>query len=117
MEAQFESILTMRHAHKVQFGRSDLYFTCLLTAKSEEITVDAEIQDATWMSPAQLKRECPFPTVLTALEILEKNNLDQAFAGREYKPYYANRMPYQLYSTKALDLWVPNYINDLPPPR
>lgn len=115
IKAQFQSILTMRHAHKVQFGRSDLYFTCLLTALSDDIRIDAEIQDAMWMSPEQLQQECPFPTVLTALELLRSNRLDDSFTGREYKHYYANRLPYQLYATKNLEQWVPNYIHGLPP--
>jgi ADP-ribose pyrophosphatase YjhB (NUDIX family) len=102
VRARFKSILTVRHAHEIQFGRSDLYFTCHLTAESEDILIDAEIQDATWMTPEQLKKECPFPTVLTALEMLFTNNLDRGFTGKEFFPSYY-RAPYRLYSTKVLE--------------
>lgn len=114
--AKFESILTMRHAHKVQFGRSDLYFTCLLKSESNQISIDAEIQDAMWMEPERLKEVCPFPTVLMAVEMLQSNKLDKAFTGRSFQPYYAGRQGYQLYSTKDLELWIPNYISGLTPP-
>jgi len=35
IEAEFENVLSMRHTHGLQFGRSDLYFVCRLRPKEE----------------------------------------------------------------------------------
>jgi ADP-ribose pyrophosphatase YjhB (NUDIX family) len=80
VRTQFLSILTVRQQHDVQFGRSDLYFTCLLKALSEEIIVDSEIQAARWMPVAELRAECTFPTVISALDIVMRGQLDGAAA-------------------------------------
>lgn len=107
VKATFQSVLTMRHAHQIQFGRSDMYLTCHLTADTDKIVIDDEIKDATWMTPAQLRKECPFPTVLTALEILDRGELDTGderragLISKEYFPYYY-RVPYRLYTPKIL---------------
>lgn len=51
IDCQFEQILRVRHSHKVQRDRSDLYFIVRLRAPdSKEIVIDNEIDDATWMS-------------------------------------------------------------------
>lgn len=104
VESAFKSILSVRHQHKVQFGRSDIYFTCLLAAKSSEITVDEEIKDATWMTPEQLRQECTFPTVLKALEYLSKNQMDKAFVKKDCKTYANYRGPYELYASNTLNV-------------
>ena len=49
VEAEFESIVAFRHAHGFMAGKSDLFFVCILRAKTSEITVQAaEIADAKW---------------------------------------------------------------------
>ena len=55
VETAFESLLTLRHQHAAQFGRSDLYAICLLRVASPcEIRRDSyELDDArstpTWL--------------------------------------------------------------------
>ena len=49
IEATFMEVLAFRHQLKIQFGRGDLYIICRLSARSNEITVDEEIEDARWM--------------------------------------------------------------------
>ena len=49
----FESILSFRHSHNIQFGRSDVYIICKLkpTAKTSDLAkvkIDNEIADAKW---------------------------------------------------------------------
>lgn len=47
---EFESILTFWHRHGLKFGKSDLYYVCLLRPKSLEIDAcPVEISAATWM--------------------------------------------------------------------
>ncbi len=102
VKSKFESILTVRHQHGSQFGRSDLYFLCLLHATSEEITIDDEIQDAKWVSPEELRNQTPFPTVLYPLDLLINNHADKGFTGKLFPPFYKNRMPYRLYFPNAI---------------
>ncbi|EDO37702.1 predicted protein, partial [Nematostella vectensis] len=50
IEAEFVSLVCIRHIPDFRFGCSDLYFVCLMTPKSTEIKFDAkEIADAKWM--------------------------------------------------------------------
>lgn len=49
----FESILSFRHSHNIQFGRSDVYIICKLkpttkTSDLAKVKVDNEIADAKW---------------------------------------------------------------------
>lgn len=50
VQAQFHSIVGIRHAHVNRFGKSDLYFVCRLTPLTEEIRPqDSEIAECVWM--------------------------------------------------------------------
>ncbi|KAJ1418571.1 NUDIX hydrolase domain-like protein [Ochromonadaceae sp. CCMP2298] len=52
VRADFEGILNFRQAHGQAFGKSDLYFVCLLTARSTGIVPqESEIAAAEWVSP------------------------------------------------------------------
>jgi hypothetical protein len=49
----FESILSFRHSHNIQFGRSDVYIICKLkpttkTSDLAKVKIDNEIADAKW---------------------------------------------------------------------
>ncbi|XP_014520477.1 nudix hydrolase 8 isoform X1 [Vigna radiata var. radiata] len=47
---EFIEVIAFRHAHKVAFEKSDLFFICMLRPLSAEITVDdPEIEAAKWM--------------------------------------------------------------------
>ena len=48
-EVELILIVAFRHAHGFMAGKSDLFFVCILRAKTSEITVQAaEIADAKW---------------------------------------------------------------------
>ncbi|KAK4752654.1 hypothetical protein SAY87_021452 [Trapa incisa] len=50
IETEFVEILAFRQAHKVFFGKSDLFFICMLRPVSFEIqTEEVELEDAKWM--------------------------------------------------------------------
>ncbi|KAL3939153.1 MAG: hypothetical protein SGBAC_006079 [Bacillariaceae sp.] len=50
ISCEFESMLTFWHRHGLKFGKSDLYYVCLLRPKSLEIELDpVEISAAKWM--------------------------------------------------------------------
>jgi len=52
IEASFSGLLCFRHAHNALFGKSDLFFLCLLTPKSTNIEKQvAEIADCKWLDP------------------------------------------------------------------
>lgn len=64
---RFTRILTMRHRHDVQFGRSDWYIICQMQPESLEIRVDDEIDDAAWLSLEELRRTTRHPMLRQAL--------------------------------------------------
>lgn len=52
IEASFAGLLCFRHAHNALFGKSDLFFLCLLKPKSTTIEKQvAEIADCKWLDP------------------------------------------------------------------
>ncbi|XP_041977974.1 nudix hydrolase 2-like isoform X2 [Aricia agestis] len=51
VDSEFESLVTLRHTHKMAFGNSDVYIVVMLKGKSHNITKsDIEIRDCKWMS-------------------------------------------------------------------
>lgn len=52
VDAEFVSVLTFRHAHAALFGKSDLFFVCILRPTSAEITPQpSEIVACDWIEP------------------------------------------------------------------
>ncbi|KAI4315218.1 hypothetical protein L6164_028051 [Bauhinia variegata] len=50
IDTEFVEVIAFRHAHKVAFEKSDLFFICMLRPLSTKIVVDdLEIEDAKWM--------------------------------------------------------------------
>eukprot|EP00268_Persea_americana_P049765 TRINITY_DN5347_c0_g2_i5.p1 TRINITY_DN5347_c0_g2~~TRINITY_DN5347_c0_g2_i5.p1 ORF type:complete len:193 (-),score=47.65 TRINITY_DN5347_c0_g2_i5:282-860(-) len=50
IDTEFVDLIAFRHAHHVAFGKSDLFFVCMLRPLSTQIVVDGlEIQAAKWM--------------------------------------------------------------------
>ncbi|KAK3141884.1 hypothetical protein QOZ80_4BG0339450 [Eleusine coracana subsp. coracana] len=50
VDTEFVDVVAFRHAHKVAFQKSDLFFICMLRPVSNEIKIDeTEIQAAKWM--------------------------------------------------------------------
>lgn len=67
--ARFSRILSIRHRHNVQFGRSDLYIICQMQAESLEITVDEEIEEAAWLPLDELRTSTRHPMLQQALDL------------------------------------------------
>lgn len=60
ISTEFESILSFRHSHNIQFGRSDVYIICKLkpaakTSDLAKVKIDNEIADAKWCVTAIAK--------------------------------------------------------------
>lgn len=54
IDTEFVEVIAFRHALRVAFGKSDLFFICMLRPLSYEIEVDdLEIKDAKWMPLAE----------------------------------------------------------------
>ncbi|KAI4327161.1 hypothetical protein L6164_019656 [Bauhinia variegata] len=50
IDTEFVEVTAFRHAHKLAFQKSDLFFVCMLRPLSTKIVVDdLEIEDAKWM--------------------------------------------------------------------
>ena len=52
IKCAFKSVLAVRHTHKQQFGRSDLYFICKLEPISDEdvpVPQEGEIEAVSWL--------------------------------------------------------------------
>jgi mutator protein MutT len=61
---EFESILTFWHRHELTFGKSDLYFVCMLRPKSLEIDIDpVEVSAARWMSVDEFVKTQDHPLI------------------------------------------------------
>ncbi len=102
VSTKFESVLTFRHQHNSQFGRSDLYFVCLLSALSRDIKIDSEIQDARWMHINELRNSTPFPTTLLPLHMVIKGVLERGFFRKQFNAHFVNKPPYHLYLSNTV---------------
>nr|XP_010933609.1 nudix hydrolase 8 isoform X4 [Elaeis guineensis] len=50
IDTEFVEVIAFRHAHHVAFGKSDLFFICMLRPLSSQIKIDElEVQAAKWM--------------------------------------------------------------------
>ena len=58
VHARFESLACLRHWHGYRYDKSDIYFVCLLSALSTEITrQEEEIAECLWMPVAEFLAE------------------------------------------------------------
>lgn len=75
IETEFESLLTFWHRHGLAFGKSDMYFVCLLKPKSLEINAcPVEVSAAGWMSVDEFLETQDHPLIT---HVLQNNfNLD-----------------------------------------
>ena len=66
IEASFEHVVAMRHWHGAMFGKSDLFFVCVLRARgctnaTPFKTQDAEIARAKWANFNDFLQQAPYP--------------------------------------------------------
>lgn len=96
VKSEFSHVLSLRHSHEEQFGRSNIYVVCVLNALSKEILLDTEIEAAEWM-PLETFRDnvshSPMTSLITDLAIQENEGL------KEVQMQYpiAGRLPFKLY--------------------
>jgi ADP-ribose pyrophosphatase YjhB (NUDIX family) len=109
----FTSVLSFRHTHGLQFGRSDIYFVCRLQPVEEvdeltgevqipePVAQECEIADVCWL-PFQEYREMvggekPHPMMQKVLEVLDSENgsadidrsvISSIVPGRKPSPIY-----------------------------
>lgn len=76
VEAEFRSVLSVRHQHDMQFGNSDLYFICRLIpkagTKAEIDKCSHEIADACWMPLERFKKETRHSMLAIVADMLDK---------------------------------------------
>jgi ADP-ribose pyrophosphatase YjhB (NUDIX family) len=95
VQTRFDRVLTFRHQHKVQFGRSDIYVICKLDAVTTDITVDAEIEEARWMDLAEFAASTKHPMLQRALALI---NGTKGLTGDKMKSTIPGKEPFTLYS-------------------
>ena len=108
IECSFNNVLAMRHTHGMQFDRSDMYFVCKLTPKTDEdgnmrvpIPQEGEIAAAEWL-PMEEYRAMVFsddpnighPMMKRIVEVLDESSEIERFVvpsivpGRRLSPLY-----------------------------
>lgn len=61
IEADFVKIMSFRQAHNVLFGKSDLFFVCVLRPRTTKITIqEVELIAADWCDPETLFQQTLF---------------------------------------------------------
>jgi len=93
----FDSLLTFRHWHGSQFGRSDIYAIALLRIVGSSVISrdEYELEDARWMSMSSFKSEVSHPMLLAAVDAALERKL--RLVEEEHKSAIPNRLPYKLY--------------------
>ena len=96
VKCEFSHVLTVRHSHNEQFGRSNLYVACVLHALSRDITLDDEIEDARWMPVQEF---CTGPlSLMTAFIAKLVASRHSGFS--EIQMQYPDQVPFKLYHNK-----------------
>lgn len=107
----FTSVLTVRHSHNIQFGRSDVYVICKMSLgrnkgnnqsdsieKQMEITVDQEIDSAKWVPLSEFKALNKHPMLACVADILLADA--PGLIETEMPSPVKNRGPFKLYHPK-----------------
>ena len=100
VRTKFEKILTIRHEHDVQFGKSDLYFICGMKPLSREITIDSEIENAKWIDVSEFTKSNQHPMLQVITDILLNDESNGNDVGLREEVFPSTRRPgksYKLY--------------------
>ena len=69
VQCDFEGILSFWHRHGLKFGKSDLYYVCLLKPKSLQLDIcPVEVSDARWMHVDDFLEKEDHPLITHVLE-------------------------------------------------
>ena len=107
IHSMFQSVLTLRHSHNIQFGRSDMYVICRMSLDSNSsnssggkeaptITIDSEIEDAKWISLQEFRQATSHP-MLRAVTDLLLNNQQQGLKETTMPSLVPGRKEFKLY--------------------
>mmetsp|Transcript_11486 Transcript_11486/g.14765 ORF Transcript_11486/g.14765 Transcript_11486/m.14765 type:complete len:286 (+) Transcript_11486:106-963(+) len=101
IDAEFNSILTIRQTHEVQFGVSDIYVIALLNPITYNIQkCNYEIEEAIWMDFNEFVKTVQHPMLKAAIDIVCGHGT--SLTEEEHPNMIPNKPPYKLYhaSTK-----------------
>lgn len=112
VQCDFEGILSFWHRHGLKWGKSDLYYVCLLKPKSLELNIcPVEISDARWMHIDDFLDQEDHPLITHVLErafVLDKNRKIGRDPGKRIEPrakmvtgavQWPGRSPYPTYTS------------------
>ena len=109
IKSVFQEVLTVRHSHNIQFGRSDIYVICKMAladstgaaagagGKGMEIKIDGnEIEEAQWITLRDYRAHTAHPMLQTVADMLlagsagltEKTMPSPVKGRREFKLYH-----------------------------
>ncbi|CAM9137075.1 unnamed protein product [Phaeothamnion confervicola] len=102
--AEFQSVLTIRHQHKMQFGNSDLFFVCRMRALSSDITACAhEIAEARWVPMAHLRGATADNPMLGKVARMLASPAAVELIESEHESIVPGRPPFKLYHRPLAD--------------
>ncbi len=101
IEAELKSVLTFRHSHNIQFGRSDIYVVCMMNLKDANLSLKLdgdEILEAKWMSLDELETVNKAPLMKVVIDILRGgDNKQPGLVETTLASIVPGRKPFKLY--------------------
>jgi len=96
IQTKFLDMILIRHTHNMQFGCSDVYCICRLEPLTEQIIVDAEIEDAKWIPILEFRKNVKQPLAEKAIDIV----LEGKYGLKEsiLKSVISGMLPYKVYT-------------------
>lgn len=95
IRCEFVDVLSFRHSHNIQFGRSDVYVIGRFRATSYDIVVDDEIDDAKWINIHEFRKEITHPLLVTTVDMILANV--DGMKESIHPSIVPKRSPYRLY--------------------
>ena len=101
VQTKYNRLVSMRHSHGSQFGRSNLYVLCLLDAITTEIQIDSEIEDAKWEDLTTFRSNYNLTPMVQFVTDLVINSINNPSANKIQE----KQMQYQLAGVKPFTLY------------
>ena len=104
VDCKFESIVRLRHSHKVQGDRSDIYIIAKMRALTRAITLDDEISEAKWMRVEEFLAQNTHPMHTEIIEHLHRDGIafsSKGWAEMKMQSTIAGKPAFAFYSPEV----------------
>lgn len=104
VKSVFDSILTVRVSHNIQFGNDDIYVICKmnLLADNKGNKIDNEVEDITWSQLTTFKKENKHPMLDKIIDLLITNQPGTGLKEITMDSTIPGRKPFKLYSPQLM---------------